>query len=190
MQGKPFFPAGLAAKGRPFILRLRDFHQGSAVAALEGSADDDGADFLGVLPVQPLAVSRTKLNAPVRRLCHPYQLAAFQAAEGAQGFFFPRRTDVIVRAVPVGVTTAVGTAVFLRHPVGYKFLTAYGARRLPLHRYPLQSPAAVYRIILMQARKKDSIHLCCLKNTLYITGYTYPPIVVAIRAWKIEEFPL
>ena len=108
MQGKPFFPAGLAAKGRPFILRLRDFHQGSAVAPLEGSADDDGADFLGVLPVQPLAVSRTKLNAPVRRLCHPYQLAAFQAAEGAQGFFFPRRTDVIVRAVPVGVTTSYG----------------------------------------------------------------------------------
>lgn len=30
MQGKPFFPAGLTAEGRPFILRLRDFHQGSA----------------------------------------------------------------------------------------------------------------------------------------------------------------
>lgn len=71
MQGKPFFPAGLTAEGRPFILRLRDFHQGSAVAALEGPPDDDGADFLGVLPVQALAVSRTELDAPVRRLLSP-----------------------------------------------------------------------------------------------------------------------
>ena len=107
MQGKPFFPAGLTAEGRPFILRLRDFHQGSAVAALEGPPDDDGADFLGVLPVQALAVSRTELDAPVRRLCHPHQLAAFQAAEGTQGFLFPRRTDMIVRAVPVGVAFEV-----------------------------------------------------------------------------------
>lgn len=88
MQGKPFFPAGLTAEDRPFILRLRDLHEGSAVAASEGSPDDDGADLLGMLPVQPLAVGRAELDAPVRRLCHPHQLAAFQAAEGAQGSFF------------------------------------------------------------------------------------------------------
>lgn len=182
MQGKPFFPAGLTAEGRPFILRLRDFHQGSAVAALEGPPDDDGADFLGVLPVQALAVSRTELDAPVRRLCHPHQLAAFQAAEGTQGFLFPRRTDMIVRAVPVGVAAAVGTAVFLRDAVGDKFLAAHGAYSLPLHRYPPPSPAVIYRGILIQARKKYSIRLCCLKNTLYITGYTYPRMLVTIRA--------
>lgn len=184
MQGKPFFPAGLTAEGRPFILRLRDFHQGSAVAALEGSPNDDGADFLGMLPVQALAVSRTKLNAPVRRLCHPYQLAAFQAAEGAQGFLFPRRTNMIVRAVPVGVTAAVGTAVFLRDAVGCKFPAACGAYSLPLHGASLPSPAAIYRgVALKKTRKKDSIRLCCLKNTLYITGYTYPRMLsVTIRA--------
>ena len=66
MQGKPFFPAGLAAEDRPLVLRLRDLYEGSAVAALEGPPDDDGADFLGMLPVQALAVSRTKLNAPCR----------------------------------------------------------------------------------------------------------------------------
>ena len=183
MQRKPFFPAGLAAEDRPFILRLRDLHEGSAVAASEGSPDDDGADLLGMLPVQPLTVGRAELDAPVRRLCHPYQLAAFQAAEGAQGFLLSRRTDMIVRAVPVGVTTAVGTAVFLRDAVGDKFLAAHGAYSLPLHRYPPPSPAAIYRGVLIQARKKDSIRLCCLKNTLYITGYTYPRMLsVTIRA--------
>ena len=89
MQGKPFFPAGLAAENRPLVLRLRNLHEGSAVAALKGSPDDDGADLLGMLPVQPLAVGRAELDAPVRRLGHPHQLAAFQAAEGAQGFLFP-----------------------------------------------------------------------------------------------------
>lgn len=90
MQGKPFFPAGLAAENRPFILRLRDLHEGSAIAALEGSPNDDGADLLGMLPVQALAVGRTELDAPIRRLGYPHQLAAFQAAEGAQGFLFSR----------------------------------------------------------------------------------------------------
>ena len=158
MQGKPFFPAGLTAEGRPFILRLRDFHQGSAVAALEGPPDDDGADFLGVLPVQALAVSRTELDAPVRRLCHPHQLAAFQAAEGTQGFLFPRRTDMIVRAVPVGVAAAVGTAVFLRDAVGDKFLAAHGAYSLPFHRYPPPSPAVIYRGILITGTQKNTAY--------------------------------
>ena len=89
MQGKPFFPAGLTAEGRPFIFRLRHFYEGSAVAALKGSPNDDGADLFGMLPVQPLAVSRAELDPPVCRLGHPHQFAAFQAAEGAQSFFFP-----------------------------------------------------------------------------------------------------
>ena len=183
MEGKPFFPAGLAAEGRPFIFRLRHFYEGSAVAALKGSPYDDGADLFGMLPVQALAVGRTELDAPVRRLGHPHQLAAFQAAEGAQGFLLSRRTDMIVRAVPVGVAAAVGTAVFLRDAVGDKFLAAHGAYSLPLHRYPPPSPAAIYRGVPIQARKKDSIRLCCLKNTLYITGHTYPRMLsVTIRA--------
>ena len=183
MEGKPFFPAGLAAEDCPLVLRLRDLYEGSAVAASEGSADDDGADLLGMLPVQALAVSRTELDAPVRRLGHPHQLAAFQAAEGAQGFLLPRRTDMIVRAVPVGVAAAVGTAVFLRDAVGCKFPAAHGAYSLPLHRYPPLSPAVIYRGVPIQARKKDSIRLCCLKNTLYITGHTYPRMLsVTIRA--------
>ena len=182
MQRKPFFPAGLAAEDRPFILRLRDLHEGSAVAALEGSPDDDGADLLGMLPVQALAVGRAEFDAPIRRLGYPHQLAAFQAAEGAQGFLFPRRTDMIIRAVPVGVAAAVGTAVFLRDPIGRKFPAAHGAYSLPLPRYPPLSPAVIYRAVPIQARKKDSIRLCCLKNTLYITGHTYPRMLVTIRA--------
>ena len=89
MEGKPFFPTSLAAEGRPFIFRFRHFYEGSAVAALKGSPDDDRADLFGMLPVQPLAVSRTELDAPVCRFRHPHQLAAFQASEGAQGFLFP-----------------------------------------------------------------------------------------------------
>ena len=56
MEGKPFFPAGLAAEDCPLVLRLRDLYEGSAVAASEGSPNDDGADLLGMLPVQALAV--------------------------------------------------------------------------------------------------------------------------------------
>ena len=89
MERKPLFPTSLAAEGRPFIFRLRHFYEGSAVAALKGSPYDDGADLFGMLPVQPLAVSRTELDPPVCRFRHPHQFAAFQAAEGAQGFFFP-----------------------------------------------------------------------------------------------------
>lgn len=177
MQGKPFFPAGLAAEDRPLVLRLRDLYEGSAVAALEGPPDDDGADFLGMLPVQALAVSRTKLNAPVRRLCHPYQLAAFQAAEGAQGFLFPRRTDMIVRAVPVGVAAAVGTAVFLRDAVGCKFPAAHGAYSLPLHRYPPPSPAVIYRGILIQARKKiQHTPMLPKKHIIYYRVHVSPDV--------------
>ena len=182
MQGKPLFPAGLAAEDRPLVLRLRDLHEGSAVAALEGSPDDDGANLLGMLPVQPLAVGRAELDAPIRRFRHPHQLATFQAAEGAQGFLLSRRTDMIVRTVPVGVAAAVGTAIFLCNAVGRKIPSAYSAYSLPLHRYPPRSPAIIYRVVPIQARKKDSIRLCCLKNTLYITGHTYPRMLVTIRA--------
>ena len=191
MQGKPFFPAGLTAEGRPLVFRLRHFYRRSAVAASKGSPDNDRADFLGMFPIQPLAVGRTEFDPPVRWLRHSHQFAAFQAAEGAQGFFFPWQTDMIVRSVPMSVAAAVGTAVFLRDAVSCKLLAAYGTYSLPLHRYPPLSPTAVYRIVPIQARKKDSIYLCCLKNTSFITGYTYPRMLsVIIRAWEIEECPL
>lgn len=106
---------------------------------------------------------------PVRRLCDPHEAAALDTAEAAQGLGVFRRPHVVVHAVPMGVPPAVGTAVFLRHPVGQEFLAADGAYSRPLHGLTLPSPAIIYRTARFQprqARKKDSINLCCLKHTL------------------------
>ena len=169
VQGKPFLAAGQAAEGRPPVFGLAHFDEGAAVAAMEGAADDYRRYLFGVLPVEPLAMGRAELRPPVRRLCDPHEAAALDAAEAAQGLGVFGRPHVVVHAVPVCVPPAVRTAVFLRHPVGQEFLSADGAYSRPLHRLTLPSPAAIYRPACFQprqARKKDSINLCCLKHTL------------------------
>ncbi len=169
VQGKPFLAAGQAAEGRPSVLGLAYFDEGAAVAAAKGAADDYGRHLFGVLPIEPLTVGRAEFSPPVRRLCDPHEAAALDAAEASQGLGVFERPHVVVHAVPVGVPPAVGAAVFLRHPVGQEFLSADGAYSRPLHRLTLPSPAAIYRPACFQprqARKKDSINLCCLKHTL------------------------
>ena len=169
VQGKPFLAAGQAAEGRPSVLGLAYFDEGAAVAAAEGPPDDYGRYLFRVLPIEPLAMGRAEFGPPVRRLCDPHEAAALDAAEASQGLGVFERPHVVVHAVPVGVPPAVGAAVFLRHPVGQEFLSADGAYSRPLHRLTLPSPAAIYRPACFQprqARKKDSINLCCLKHTL------------------------
>lgn len=169
VQGKPFLAAGQAAEGRPPVFGLAHFDEGAAVAAMEGAADDYRRYLFGVLPVEPLAMGRAELRPPVRRLCDPHEAAALDTAEAAQGLGVFRRPHVVVHAVPMGVPPAVRAAVFLRRPVGQEFLSADGAYSRPLHRLTLPSPAAIYRPACFQprqARKKDSINLCCLKHTL------------------------
>ena len=169
MQGKPFLTAGQAAEGRPPVLGLAHFDEGAAVAAAEGPPDDYGRYLFRVLPIEPLAMGRAEFGPPVRRLCDPHEAAALDAVEAAQGLGVFGRPHVVVRAVPVGVPPAVRAAVFLRRPVGQEFLSADGAYSRPFHRLTLPSPAAIYRPACFQprqARKKDSINLCCLKHTL------------------------
>ena len=98
MQGKPVLSAGRAAKDSAPVVRLRHFHKGIAVSTMERMAYGLGFDVFRMLPVQPFAMGRAKLRPPVRRFGDPYEASAFQAAEGTQGFFFPRRTTVIVDA--------------------------------------------------------------------------------------------
>ena len=177
MQGKPAQAAGGAAKGNPPVVGIGDFHISSAVSAVKGVAYGLGFDFFRVLPVQPLAMSRAEFRPPVRRLGHPHQLAAFQTVKGPQGFLFPRRPAVVVYAVPVSVAPAVVAAVFLRDSVGFKFFAANGTYGFPSHRQPMGSLAGARSARLakqFRARKKDSIHLCCLKN-MVSPEYTNPP---------------
>ena len=169
VQGKPSLAASQAAEGRPPVFGLAHFDEGAAVAAAEGPPDDYGRYLFRVLPIEPLAMGRAEFCPPVRRLCDPHEAAALDTAEAAQGLGVFGRPHVVVHAVPVGVPPAVGAAVFLRHPVGQEFLSADGAYSRPLHRLTLPSPAAIYRPACFQprqARKKDSINLCCLKHTL------------------------
>ena len=169
VQGKPSLAAGQAAEGRSPVFGLAHFDESAAVAAMEGAADDYGRYLFGMLPIEPLAMGRAELRPPVRRLCDPHETATLDTAEAAQGLGVFRRPHVVIHAVPVGVPPAVGAAVFLRHPVGEEFLTADGAYSRPLHRLTLPSPAVIYRTACFQprqARKKDSINLCCLKHTL------------------------
>ena len=177
MQRKPAQAAGGAAKGNPPVVGIGDFHISSAVSAVKGVAYGLGFDFFRVFPVQPLAMGRAEFRPPVRRLGHPHQLAAFQAVKGPQGFLFPRRPAVIVYAVPVGVAPAVIAAVFLRDSVRFKFFAANGTYGFPFHRQPMDSLASTRsarRAKQFRARKKDSIHLCCLKN-MVSPEYTNPP---------------
>ena len=169
VQGKPFLAAGQAAEGRPSVFGLAHFDEDAAIAAMEGAADDYGRYLFGMLPIESLTMGRTELCPPVRRFHDPHETAALDTAEGTQGFGVFRRPHVVVHAVPMGVPPAVGTAVFLRHPVGQEFLAADGAYSRPLHGLTLPSPAVIYRTARFQprqARKKDSINLCCLKHTL------------------------
>ena len=177
MKRKPSLAAVGAAEGRPLVLGVPYVYEDAAVPAIEAMLYGLGLYVFGMLPVQPLAVSRAELDPPVCRFRHPHQLAAFQAAEGTQGFFFPRRTAVVVDAVPVRITAAVGAAVFLRDSVRFKFFAANGTYGFPFHRQPMDSLASTRsarRAKQFRARKKDSIHLCCLKN-MVSPEYTNPP---------------
>ena len=117
VQGKPSLAAGQAAEGRPSVLGLAHFDEGAAVAAAKGAADDYGRHLFRVLPIEPLTMGRAELRPPVRRLHDPHEAAALDTAKAAQGLGVFRRPYMVVRAVPVGVPPAVGTAVFLRHSV-------------------------------------------------------------------------
>lgn len=134
MQGKPVLSAGRAAKDSAPVIRLGNFHKGVAVPAVERMAYGLGFDVLRMFPVQPFAVGRAKLRPPIRRFSDSYQASALQAAEGTQSFFFPRRTTVVVHAVPMSITAAVGAAVFLRDSACFKFFAANRAFSLSFHR--------------------------------------------------------
>lgn len=134
MQGKPVLSAGRAAKDSAPVIRLGDFHKGVAVPAVERMAYGLGFDVFRMFPVQPFAVGRAKLRPPIRRFSDSYQASAPQAAEGTQSFFFPRRTAVVVDAVPMSITAAVGAAVFLRDSACFKFFAANRAFSLSFHR--------------------------------------------------------
>lgn len=178
MQRKPAQAAIGAAKGCPPVVGLGNFHIGSAVPAVERMAYGLRFYFFRMLPIQPFAVSRAEFCPPVCRLRHPYQLAAFQAAEGAQGLLFPRRPAVVIDAVTVSVAPAIVAAVFLRDPVRFEFFAANGACFLPLHRLVMDSLASPRnaRREHFRARKKDSMSLrqCCLLH-IVSPEYTNPP---------------
>ena len=181
MEREPPHPASFAAKGRPFVLRLCDSDSCTAIPARKGPLHRAGRNAMrtpGMLPIQPFAVSRAEFCPPVCRLRHPYQLAAFQAAEGAQGLLFPRRPAVVIDAVTVSVAPAIIAAVFLRDPVRFEFFAANGACFLPLHRLVMDSLASPRnaRREHFRARKKDSMSLrqCCLLH-IVSPEYTNPP---------------
>ena len=134
MQGKPVLSAGRAAKDSAPVVRLRHFHKGIAVSTMKRMAYGLGSDVFRMFPVQPFAMRRAKLRPSIRRFGDSYEASAFQAAKGAQGFFFPRRTTVVVDAMPMSITAAVGAAVFLRDSACFKFFAANRAFSLSFHR--------------------------------------------------------
>ena len=73
-----------AAESRPPVLSIPYFHEDAAVPAAEGVLYGLGLHVFGMLPVQPLAVGRAEFPPLVRPLGHDDQLAAADAAEGAQ----------------------------------------------------------------------------------------------------------
>ena len=183
MLRKPFFAAGRAAKSRPPVLCFCYLHHRPAVSAQKSTPDNDRTDFVEMLPIQPFTASRAKLDPPVCRFCHPHHIAAFQAAKDTQRRFFLRSAFVIVCAVPMGIPAAIGTAVFLRHPASRKLSAARSANGLPFHKHLQPSPAEIYLMSsFSKTRKKDSIRLRCLQNTLFITGHTYPRILAILWA--------
>lgn len=179
MQGKPSLAAFGTAENSPPVLGICHFDQRSAGAAMKGPANERRLYMLRMLPVQPFAIRRAKLRPLIRLFRHPYQTAALHAAKGTESRFLRRRRFMIIDAMTMGIAPAIRAAILLRHPIGRKFCAAYWTQRLPLHRQSLPSPAAIYRRTPFQpekARKKDSIFLCCLTHTSYITGHTYPRI--------------
>ena len=84
MQGKPLLAAVGAAESRPPVLGVPYFHEDAAIPAIEAMLYGLRLYVFGMLPVQPLAVGRAEFPPLVRTLRHDDQLAAADAAKGAQ----------------------------------------------------------------------------------------------------------
>ena len=95
MEREPPHPASFAAKGRPFILRLRYGDSRAAIPARKGPLHRAGRNAVrtpGMLPIQPFAVSRAKFNSLILRVDDFDEHTAFQTAKRADhGVFSPLR---------------------------------------------------------------------------------------------------
>ena len=86
MEREPPHPASFAAKGRPFILRLRYGDSRAAIPARKGPlhrAGDNAMRTPGMLPIQPFAVSRANFNALILRVDDFGDHTAFKTAKRA-----------------------------------------------------------------------------------------------------------
>ena len=92
---EPPHPASFAAKGRPFILRLRYGNSRTAIPARKGPLHRAGRNAVrtpGMLPIQPFTVSRAKFNSLILRVDDFDEHTAFQTAKRADhGVFSPLR---------------------------------------------------------------------------------------------------
>ena len=92
MEREPPHPASFAAKGRPFVLRLRDGDSRAAMPARKGPLHRAGRNAVrtpGMFPIQPFAVRRAKFNSFVLRVDDFDEPAAFQTTKRADHGVFP-----------------------------------------------------------------------------------------------------
>lgn len=177
---KPLAPALGAAEDGPSVAGA-GFYANSALAARKDAFFLVGTPFGRALPVFPLAADGTELRPLVAQVRHLDEAAAFGAAEGPDDGPSPLSFAVPIDAAAVGQAPARRAAVDVGPPHGREDLPADGTADLHRHRGPPHGAAGLScprHAPGQRARKKDSIVRCCLKNTRYITGYTYSRIMV------------
>ena len=158
---KPYFAARFTAKDSAPVSWLYDFDEAAALAAVKRPGDRLGINSFRMFPIQPFAVSGAKLHSLVCLVRYVHIGAAFQAAEHPQDFlsFWGRPGLMPVHSPAMSFSTAFGTAVFLRHPIGRIFSAAYDTYSLPFHQKFMISPVSMEQAMsLLQKGTKKRQH--------------------------------
>ena len=125
MQGKPSYSASGAAKSRSFVFGVAHLDEDAAVPAAKCAGYSPGPHMLRVLPIQPFAVGRAKLCPFIPPVSHGDDFAAPHALKGPQCVRPFGSRSPLYQAVPMSISPAKRTAIFLRTPSGNKHRAAH-----------------------------------------------------------------
>lgn len=127
MQGKPLYSAGGAAKSRALVFGIAHLDEDAAVSAAKRSGYGPGLHVLRMFPIQPFAVGRAKLRPFIPFVGDADDLAAPHALKCSQCVRPIGGRDPLYQSVPMSISPAKRTAVFLRAPSGDKHRPAHRA---------------------------------------------------------------
>ncbi len=190
MRYEPLLTARGTAKNPPPIEGIGNIYGLATLAADKFSPHSDGFRYGCSLPVVSLTSLGAEFRPPVCSIPYLHERTASKTMKFPQHRSMARMLFVsfIVQTVPIGITAACGTAIFLRTPYRLKRFTAgqtYSGHAVSI----LSAGEAAAGLICRHANKDTAVQRCPSTDILQIPEYASAPCNIVVYTKKSDKKP-